>query len=409
MFRSSKFDFNFTVPRTFDVVDKDANKTVVYYEFELTINRTDRGVARTHVFTGEERFRKRWSELDAFDKEWSAYLLKQDPSCGDLIQDLRLDPFKISKLTGPLMPNSSVKPKRQQRFAEYVNACMSESRLYHHLARFLNVPLEVLAPPFGWDAEVAKSDVGAGSSAAASASDAVDDLDDKPLQYTHRKVRRKKVDDDDGVDISSVALSSPVAINSSVSPVSPVPSGGSASMYRRDGVTPNPNWNGPTKEEWGKLTNIGLLKLPHSSGFLKSSKPKLRHFNLLPLHDSKAQALITEGRKDKRSTMFDSLHPDAYLFTYDSNKDVFDSIFLLGDPNVSWSVTFDQSSGQFAKLSKESKSGESPYHDQASLSLTITYQQGKTLDLIAKNEEDYLLVKNGLNFIRWRQDGIIKK
>jgi hypothetical protein len=439
---SSSYSFTFTCPRTVDVeVD---GKNVVYYEYEVTIKRGE----KTHEYGGEGnvKFRKRWSELDAFDADWAQRIGKEGDS-NPLHDEIRLDPFGLSKyLKGPLSSSSSLKPKRQLRFVEYINACMSEGKMHRELARFLGVPLEILAPPTkGSEEEGGKG--GKNGAKGGTGGATADADDDAPLHYTRRKIKPKAKrctadsDDEDGpYDLvpSPAAASSPAGASASVveksagKAVTPADSGASGSgaaspggarsspltttpikqikvpsQYLKDSVTPNPKWPGPLPGDWFRLQSLPLLKLPHATGFL-GGKAKVRKFGFFPLQHEKAQALIKAAKKEEKKkpgfSFFDGLEEKAWVLMYDSSKDALESIFILGDPNIPWSVFYDQSEGQFSKQKKDEKTGKTMYSDQAALSLTIRYRDGsqlRTLDLIAEKEEDYLLLKKALTYIQW--------
>lgn len=422
--RTAEYQFEFRVPNTLDIVDTTTNKKVVWYEYEIKIRRRDvsTGAMRVHTFGGgsDARFRKRWSEIDRFDKEWSDRIAQQikdgdtsGANGGGSWNELRLDPFRLNKMSGPLLPVASVKAKRQARFTDYMMALMSEPKLYPMLAKFLSIPLEMLAPPVS----------ASPSPPTASSPETIlgEEEEDQPLQYTKRKIKRRakptRTDgdsDDDDVE-GDVAAAGSAAFSSAGSPVpsasSGVRSAKGASQFKKDGVTPNSNWVGPPAEDWNKMAECTFFKLPHSTGFLHNSKPKPRTFQLIPITNERAQVKLKQANKDKRAVgVLDHLSPDAFLFTWDSHKDVFDSIFILGDSTLPWSVIFDQSAGHWAKQ-KKGPDGRGIYADQENLSLTVTFREGddmKTLDLVAVNQEEYQTLKRALTYIQWREQGKVK-
>lgn len=396
-----RYEFTFRVTRALDLVDATSRKSVTYYFYEVRVKRIDRGVQRTHVFPASEldavRFKKRWSELDAFDHTWPLTIARREDGTNPLHDEIALDPYKVSKLTAPIMLRSAVRPRRSTRFTNYINACMSDARLHRVLARFLSVPIDVLSP----DGEDPIDEPVGGVT-----------VDEAPIMYTPRKVRRvvRNASDPDAPSRLTVPGSTPGVASATRSR----PPSRAANQYMRDG-TPNKLWSGPTADEWSRLERgLELLKLPHSA----LAKPKPRLFSLLPLYGggsatAKAQSKVKEARRTRRASgAFDTLSPRGYVLTWDSTKsDVLDTFFLLGERAQPWRVVYGQTAGQFARAKKDSK-GISVFSLHESRSCTILWKPRsdapeKSLDLIAHDDDEFDLLRRALTYVEWLEQGMV--
>lgn len=424
-----QYEFACRVTGTVDVEDADsAKKTVVYYAYEVVVTR----LGKCHRFPSDAAtsslFQKRWSEIDAFDADWRRTIGVQpeDHAKNPLHDEIGLKTSE--KWSAPLRSSQAIKEKRTALLEKYIGECMSEPLLHRPLAKFLGVPFHILSPP-------TPEELRASSESDVSAAPRPSSVE-APLSYTKRKIKPKpkkaEPEPDEEMEeevaavptqteaassspsAASVAASAPgasaaahsstVAFSADHGPAGPA-SVRVPTQYKSDGHTPNPKWHGPSLAEWARLdVGVDLLKLPHGTGLF--DRPKVRRFRLLPFDSPDAQAKLKEAKQTKRGKMYEFISGQSFLLTWSSSKsDVLDTFFVLGDVDIAWAATFDQSAPEsHFHLHKAYQSAE-----QAALSFTVRYRDGlamKTVDLIAARKDEFDLWRKALTYVRWKETAV---
>jgi hypothetical protein len=424
-----QYEFAFAVTGTVDVEDASTKQSACYYPYEVKITRLGKVSRFPSDAATASLFQKRWSEIDAWDEEWKKTIGVDEHGKNALHEEIGLK--KSEKFSAPFRSKQAVREARTALLTKYIHDCMSSPALHRSLSKFLGVPLNILAPPT--KEELAAAD------AAATPTGPRPSTVDPPLSYTKRKIKarpkRAEPEVEEEYEEEAVvpnAASSPAPAAASGSHASSAAGHGAAAgasssaaaaacssvaspsahrvptQYKQDGSTPNPNWHGPSLVEWARLdAGVELLKLPHSTGMFSGAKT--RRFRLLSFDSPDAQAKLAKAKETKAGKYLSYISPRSFLLLWSSSKsDVLDTFFVLGDPDLPWQATFDQSGeeGQFVRGKQKQ-----PWHteEQARVSFTVRYRDGmalKTVDVVAPSKEDFELWVRALTYVRWRETGL---